>query len=194
VKRRGPHRLWTEAEDDWLRVEWETTDIVQLSRRLSRSVGALTERVRKLKLLRKTLTLRAFARLHAVPITRVYWAIEQRSIKPARVRRIDPRQMRHHGSHFALTPAQQDVLRPLLHTRPKRLLRLDGEKTPRGVWGIGIKPGCCKECATKNKPHFAKGYCKACYVKVFKWQQNRRKNPLRRPRSGSVPESLFVKE
>ena len=191
MTRCGPHRLWTEAEDDWLRTAWETTDLAELARRLRRTTGALTGRMRKLKLRRKTLTLRAYARLHSVPISRVYWAMQQRGLEPPRVQRSDPRQIRHHGSHCALTPAQQDELRSLLRNRPKRLLGLDGKKTPRGVWGIGIKPECCRECSTKDKPHYAKGYCKECYVRVFKWLQRRQKNPALQPRT--TPQSLFLR-
>lgn len=187
-----PGRRWTEAEDDWLRAEWGKTDIVQLGRRLERAPGALTERARKLRLRRPTLTLRAFARLHSVAISRVYWALEQRGMKPQYMRRATMRRIAPHCTHYALTPAQQEELRPLLHSRPKRLLRLDNKKSPRGMWGVGIKPDACLECGKNDKLHYARGYDKSCYMRVLKWTQRRQKNPNMKPRGDSAPRSLIL--
>lgn len=194
-ERRGPHRLWTEGDDNWLRQEWGRRDLAAIAEYLQRTVSSISERARKLKLQRKTMTLRAFARYAGVPISKVYWAIEQRSmfVHIQRVRRTDARQILHHGSHYALTPEQQDSLLSVIRAHPRgRLLRLDTKKTPKGLWGVGIKPDACRECESAEQPHYAKGYCKRCYVKVFKWQKNRAKNPTRTPQAGTAPKSLMV--
>lgn len=188
-----PGRRWLPEDDRWLRASWGKYDLPRLAQALGRSPSSITERARKLELERKTLTLQAFARRFDLATSEVYWAIKKSGMKVDRVTRSDPRQILHHGKHLAITQEQQEVLLLLIRTRPRgRLLRLDSKKTPKGMWGVGMKPKCCNECETAERPHHAKGYCKSCYVRVFKWMKARAKNPTRKPQEGTEPKSLMV--
>lgn len=171
---------------------------------LDRTENAVAERAKKLELRRPTMTLRAFARFAGVTTARVYWALEMRGIALERVHRASLRRAKERGSHYAITPAQQDELLSLLRAHPRensgrgrgrREYTMDRGpgKSMRGVWGCGRKPDCCRECETTERPHFAKGLCKPCYIRAWKWLDSRKKNPKRQPRT-PPPRVLFVRE
>lgn len=175
-------------------MEWGRIDLATIAVELRRTVSAVCMRARRLGLRRPTKSIPAFAKEHGYTVSRVRWAIKHSDVRLKRVPRSDPRQKNKRGHHFMLTEVQQRALLSFLraHPRGERILGTTGGKTLRGVWGIGNKPTCCRECSTSARPHFAKGYCKKCYVKVYKWKQNRLKNPRRRPRAGSAPRTLFA--
>lgn len=69
-----------------------------------------------------------------------------------------------------VTQAQKEQLLAFLREKPDgvRLLAPSGKMTPAGVWGIGVKPPCCLDCKTTDRPHRAGGRCMRCYQKRWK--------------------------
>jgi len=188
--------LWLPEDDLWLRKAWGRYDLAGIAKALKRSMSSITERARKLKLRRRTMTLRAFARYAGVSTEKVKWAIKQSGLEIRRVSRADPRQILHEGKHLAITPKQQVVLLAIIRAHPggRLLSSAPGSgKTPCGTWGVGRKPNECHECDRSDRPHYAKGYCKGCYIKVYKWVKHRANNPARPPRPGSEPSSLMLR-
>ncbi len=203
MKQRG--RRWKAADDEVLRKWWGHRDLLFIAYWLKRTEHGVVERARKLKLRRPTLTLRAFARLAGVTTKRVYWALEMRGMQLERVHRAHMHRKKERGSHYAITPEQQDILLSVLRAHPRANLgrgrgrreysmEKDTGKSVRGVWGCGRKPDACRECSRSDVPHFAKGFCKACYTRVWRWKDRGNKNPALRRRGGyeRAPRSLFI--
>lgn len=177
---------WTKHEEQTLRARWGTLNISTLARILRRTPDAVTQKAKRMSLVNRALTLREFARSENVPTSKVYWAMEQRELHITRVYSVRNKRL---SNRMFLTPEQQDSLASLIRAHPRgRILRLDSKKTPKGMWGVGIKPSCCEECKTIERPHFAKGRCKRCYVRLYKWMQSARRGTPR----GQPPKSFFA--
>lgn len=123
------------------------------------------------------LSLARFVLLTKRSRTAVENAIRHLGIKLHHAVRIDPRQQRH-PHMFIVLPEEQATIRAFLEQLPsgKRIYRETSKKTDKGVWGIGIKPSCCYECHTTERPHFARGFCQRCYTWIIK-SRKREKDP-----------------
>lgn len=187
----GPHRPWHWDDDDRLREWWGFRDVVVIAKRLNRTPVAISQRGKQLGLKSPAVGLREAARRLGVSTTWVKAACRELGWQSARAVRTDPRQLE--LTHkWALSPFQMDQLFRLRARRP-RAKEPTGARTPRAAWGTGIKPPCCLGCGQIELPHFAKGKCKSCYVRLWRWWDRRLENPNARVRRSKSAEQ-HVKE
>ena len=167
-----PPRRWTPEEDERLRYEWGSLDIAQLAEKLGRTIGAIPARAQKLGLgapSLRTFTVDDLVRRSGCSRPRVMNAAEAMGIRLRHGRRTDPRQKKA-TADYAITAEQARVILTYLeeHVGVRRIYKTKGKRTPRGMWGVGIKPPRCTGCSRKDRPHYARGMCQSCYMHQIK--------------------------
>ena len=169
---RRDHCRWSREEEERLRMLWPEYSLHSIACRMGRTMRAISVRAFQLELGNpdeNTQTMRAFLRATGYSIARVFAAAIRLGIEFRRSRRQDPRQ-RSQTVRWAITDEQGEKILRFLAGVPdgKRLYTNRALRSDRGVWDVGIKPPCCRECGTTARPHRAKGRCASCYVRRFR--------------------------
>jgi hypothetical protein len=165
-------RRWSEAEDAALRARWGRDHAARIGHEIGRSGDAVVTRARRLGLGAANdghLSMNAVARETGYSLSRLWTAVRDLRLRIRRVWRTDRRRRR--GSTFSVTPEQVARIGEYLRGQPDA--RVYGSepgkgKTKRGVWNVGRKPPCCLGCYRVDRPHFARGLCGGCYLKLLR--------------------------
>lgn len=163
---------WTTEEVKYLRWNWGTTPVAGLAKYLDRSKIAVIRKAASLQLggvKRGRKGLRQLARETGYALSTLLIAIENMGVNLRHVDRGDRVKVRHR--HVVIDLDQEMEI--LAYLREKggraRLFRDTSLLTERGTWGIGKKPPQCEGCGKSDRPHYAKGKCKVCYNRTFRY-------------------------
>lgn len=173
-------RRWTSGEDDVLEVLWGEKRIQDIAARLGRGVGAVEHRARKLGLAtpnRGTYSYNELLRRSGHSDSRVRSVLRLLRIRPPRKLAMNGRQRP--SRHCAFTEEQVEAVLAKLREIPDGvLLYKPGKKlSAGGEWGVGQKPKACARCGRDDRPHFARGMDKRCYIAAWREKNGRRKTP-----------------
>jgi hypothetical protein len=162
------NRPWTRAELDRLHFFWGQHSLAEIAEKLQRTPFGVEKKARDIGLgvpRQGLMTLREFAKHSGFSTTKVKSAMRILGIRAMRRFTIyggGPRRSR----TYALTEDERERLLAHMLENPHAYRNLRGNgKTEGGVWGVGKKPHACLMCETYDRPHCAKGMCKACYSK-----------------------------
>jgi hypothetical protein len=178
-----PHRRpWSSIESGKLAFLWGQRDLVDIAAVLKRTPMAITRRASYLQLGPPHgggKTMNELARTSGYSLSRLQFAVEALGLRIGRRRRASITQSKFVHS-FCVSEDQETAICEWLKNQPdgKPLLKPTGRKTAGGVWGIGLKPACCTECQTKNRPHYARGKCRLCYHRRFKKKRETKEMPM----------------
>lgn len=158
-------------EELHLYFDWKGGDLERVAQKLGRSMSAVTNRAKALKLgppSQGTMGLREFMRWSGYTWSRIFYAVCALNLRLQRARRMDPRQ-KPRTHKYAITKKQAKAIVGFLEVHKReRFYYGTGKKTKAGVWGVGIKPPVCRECGNDKRPHYAKGFCSPCYQAQLK--------------------------
>lgn len=169
-KFRGPHRIWSDEEMQYLQFHWGSEDLGDIAKALSRTPEAVVMKARELELgsaQQGVVSLRGFSRKSGYSLSKIWAAVEALGLKIRRARRSEAWQKRR-ITWFAISDEQQEQL--LEYMLEHEVIHKVPPRTP-GAWGEGKKPPACLRCERSSKPHYAKGYCASCYQAKLKEQK-----------------------
>jgi hypothetical protein len=133
---------------------------------------AVEERGRFLKIQgrRETKGLNAVARESGYSKPTIIRAAEELGLIVRRAKKMNVRRPKARSVMFAFSDVQVRAIVEYLGQFPdgRRRMRTVGKKTVKGAWGMGSKPSECLGCGRKDRPHWAKGYCAACYIHMLR--------------------------
>jgi hypothetical protein len=166
-------RRWTLAEVKYLRWHWGTTSVPALAAHFDRTKISVIRKAADLQLggvKRGRKSLRQIAAETGYALSTILIAIENLGVNLRRVDRGDRVAVVKHR-HIVIDIEQEEQILAYLRVKGgrARLFRDTSLLTERGTWGIGKKPLQCEGCERSDRPHYAKGKCKVCYNRAFKY-------------------------
>lgn len=167
---------------------WGEVSLSQVAKLLQRSPWGVSCRARQLGLgspSRSTWTVRDVAKYSGFSDEKVRHAIEKMDLRPRRAFNGSPKSKRARSTTVALTDEQADALTEYMIANPYIWTDAPGmERSTKGVWGVGKKPPACVKCGRSDRPHMARGECRACYMGKFRRAQPPSPNAKKRPKFG----------
>lgn len=166
-------RLWTQQDDEYLKLEWGVTDIRSIASLLDRSPGAVRHRAvtdLMLKLERDTQSMRQVAKELGYSVTCVRASLEHLGMV---VRAVRANTRGTQCRTFGITPEMKQRLLAYLQSVPDGGLRFRKRQITE-VWGPPCHPPACIRCQRTSVPHYAKGRCRNCYRYKYAPMRKRR--------------------
>lgn len=163
---------WTEEEEKKLAFFWGTRSLRELAEQFDRTPYAVSEKARSMELGpmgRGTLSLREFVRITGYSESAIRTAMRRLGINLVRARGSEPKQ-KNRVERYAIDIDAQETVISFLAAHGERPLHRDlpgAKRTTLGRWGVGRKPERCDICGTTERPHYAKGKCKPCYMQPY---------------------------
>ena len=170
---------WTSTEDDLVTILWGEMPLAKIATRLHRTPWAVSCRARTLSLgspARSTWSVRAIAKYSGFSAEKIEHAIEKLGMSTPRSRTGNPRSGKSRWSRAAFADEQVDKLISYMMETPYIWTDAPGmSRSTKGAWGVGKKPPQCVKCGRSDRPHVARGECRACYV--GKWRRSAPPSP-----------------
>ncbi len=118
-------------------------------------------------------SVREFSRFSGFSDTKIYAAAEVLGLELKRIKRSDPLPARRLRRYMLDEDQQDALLKHMLKSPLNYKNKVGAGKTKGGAWGVGKKPAACLRCERDDRPHYATGLCKACYVSNHKKEKRK---------------------
>lgn len=163
---------WTTEEDDKLTMWWGLWTLTKISQKLARTPWGVSCRARHLGLgspARSTWSIRSVAKYSGFSEEKINHAIEKLGISVHRAKTGNPRGPRDRWSRAALDDETVDTVIDYMLKNAYIWTDAPGmARSTKGAWGVGKKPPQCVKCGRSDRPHMARGECRACYMGKFR--------------------------
>lgn len=187
-KKAGPHRAWTDREKLWLQWLWGSGSLTEIAKKLGRTPAAVRYQAKRLRLgpmKRGTYSLVQVARMTGYDRDRIVTAARRAGIHlPRQPRTRNPnarsKPTYYKRRHYAIPYETVERLIEELRKYPdgSRLWR-HHERDWGGRFRDGSpKPEQCLGCKDTERPHYKRGYCRACFERYegrVAWDAPRRR-------------------
>jgi signal recognition particle subunit SEC65 len=165
-------KVWTPEEDDRLTMLWGLLTLAKISAKLERTPWSVSCRARHLDLgspARSTWSVRSIAKYSGFSAEKIENAIKKLGISVHRAKTGNPRGPKARWARAALDDEQVDGLIQYMLEHPYVWTDAPGmSRSTKGAWGVGKKPAQCVKCGRNDRPHMARGECRACYMGKFR--------------------------
>lgn len=161
-------KIWTQEEIEFLRWNWGVMKIPTLSTKLSRSKIAIHRKASALKLGglgQNTTTFEGLSKKTGYAASTILVVMKNLNLDVRRIKRYDTRPGFNNVCRRAAISAEQEqkIVAYLKQYGSEKIHRHDGKRSPKGMWGVGLKSQMCSECGRNDRPHYAKNKCRSCY-------------------------------
>lgn len=165
------NKPWSPEDEKQLSWDWGTYPLSKLAEQFGRTPMAVWRKADAMGLGRANrghMTVSAFARYTGFTPEKIRKSARALRLNLRRGLASEPGAKRDRTRDIVIDDEQQEKLIEFMMAHPFVFANEgpDAKLTRQGVWGIGKKPPACLRCQKTTKPHFAKGYCRACYNKI----------------------------